>query len=137
MTDESTPSVHAVPGEAELLASSSLFLTELDRIREMEVRKREVPATEARLSLAREIEEGAAGLMTLGRYQTRLVRMQNEWVGTSETSLRAPQVIIEDWREAERKLHDARVAMEQAADEADRLREEHRRAFDGERKPER
>lgn len=134
MTDHPTLSDGGASAEAELLASSSLFLTELDRLREMEVRKRGVPATQARLSLAREIEDGLAGLMTLGRYQTRLIQLENEALGEAPPSTRAASLILDDWRAAERKLHDARRALERAADEADTLRDEHRRAFDAERR---
>jgi hypothetical protein len=133
MADQPAPGERPIPAEAELEASSALFLTELDRLREMEKRKRGYPAIEARLRLAREIEETTAGLTTLGRYQTRLIRLQNESVGAAETAVRSPHVIIDDWRQAERRLHEARVALERAVDEADRLREEHRRAFDSER----
>jgi hypothetical protein len=41
---------------------------------------------------------------------------------------RRPNVILGEWRAAERTLRDARVAMEQASDVAERLRNEHGRS---------
>jgi hypothetical protein len=116
--------------EEELLRSSDVFLTELDRVDVMERRKREMSGSDdERVPLAHEIEDATIGLVGLSRYQTRLVEMESQSLGGADGSGRKPAVILEEWRAAERSLRDARTVMERATDAADALREEHRRSI--------
>jgi hypothetical protein len=118
----------------ELLHSSAVFITELEQLLEMERRKRALDSSDPdRIPLAREIEELTVGLVSRSRYQTRLLQLEaQEWRfeerGFEEEPARAPLAVIQDWRAAERRLYEARLALERASDETDRLREEHHRS---------
>jgi len=130
MADRDTTSGDHGDEEQELQESSRQFLIELEHLTTLEQRKKDMaPADPARLPLAREIEDASVQLMSRSRYQTRLLQLEKQSRGEREARPRRPHEILEDWRGAERRLHDARSAMEQAIDEADRLRDEHRRSF--------
>jgi len=116
----------------ELARSSKEFLTEIERIQGIELRKKVMPAwEEERIYLAREIEDATVGLVGLSRYQTRLVEMAHQHSVAAGGSARPPSDILVEWRAAERDLRDARLAMERAMDRADGLRNEHRRSVRG------
>jgi hypothetical protein len=118
-------------GEEELARSSLAFLTEVERLAGLERRKRDMaPDDPARPGLAREIEDVTAGLLGMGRYQTRLIELEAQRQGIGLVAEpRKASVVIEEWRQAERDLFEARRAMERASDATHRLREEHRRSF--------
>ena len=128
------PQEPARPGAADALEdqldqSSQVFLTEIDRLRELEHRKRALPATdEARPRIAREVEDIVIGLLSLSRYQTRLIDLESEAAGHARVP-RPPSAILDDWRAAERRLHLARTSLDRASDETDRLRDEHRESL--------
>ena len=130
MAEQDPGPTEASANEQELQRSSGVFLGELDRIAGMERRKREMPSRDdERLPLAHDIEDATVGLVGLSRYQTRLVEMEKQSLGDRELPGRSSAAILEQWRAAERALRDARAAMEHALDDADNLRDEHRRAL--------
>lgn len=112
-----------------LQESSVVLVSALERAMELERLKQDLPIGDpARENLAREIEDIIHELVSRGRYQTRLVRLQDRAI-QGEPAVRAPSTVLEEWRAAEQRLHEARAEIERASDEADRLREEHRRSF--------
>jgi hypothetical protein len=118
------------PDEQELQRSSQEFLDELKRIDGMERRKALMSPRDAeRVSLAQDIEDATIGLVGLSRYQTRLIELEKQSLGSYGQPGRKPAEILEEWRQAERELRDARTALERATDAADALREEHRRSM--------
>jgi hypothetical protein len=128
MTDRD-PTLSDHWSEEELQASSRQFLIELEHLTTLERRKREMdPSDPRRLPLAHEIEDASVQLMSRSRYQTRLVLVEKQSRGEPEAQPRRPHEILEDWRGAERRLHEVRSEMERAIDDADRLRDEHRRS---------
>lgn len=129
MTKELTASQGSRAAENDLQASSDMFLAAVGRLEELERAKRDMPTHgEGRELLAREIEEIVLDLVARGRYQTRLIELQEQAADGQEAS-RRPSIVLEEWRTAERRLHEARMELEHASDAADRLREEHRRSF--------
>jgi len=129
MPDQPTGSHDAHAAEEELQASSEVFLGEVDRLRRLEREKQQMGADgDARQAKAREIEDVTLDLVSRSRYQTRLVELQAESADPTTVPPRPSAVILDEWRAAERKLNEARTAMERASDDADRLREEHRRS---------
>jgi len=117
-------------GQEELERSSQVFLTEIERLKELELSKIDLaPGDDSRTMLAKEIEDITVGLLSLGRYQTRLVQLEAEAVGRAGDGVREPALILQEWRAAEGRLHEARTAMERASDEVDRLRDEHRESL--------
>lgn len=130
MAEQRSPASDDSANEEELQRSSGEFLSEIDRIDEMERRKRALSASDdQRVPLAHEIEDATIGLVGLSRYQTRLIEMQQQAVGAARQPSRKPVEILDEWRVAERALRDARAAMERATDAADSLRDEHRRSL--------
>jgi hypothetical protein len=128
MAEQGSGAVDA--SELELQRSSHEFLGELGRLDQMERRKQEMsPRDDQRGPLAREIEDATIGLVGLSRYQTRLIEMEKQALGEDGRPARRAAEILDEWRAAERSLHDARAAMEHATDRADQLREEHRRSL--------
>jgi hypothetical protein len=117
--------------QQEFIRSSRVFLAELDRLQDLEREKGNLsPGDGRRVALAHEVEDVTVGLLSLGRYQTRLVELEAQAHGIQEPAPRAPGAILEEWRVAERELHDARSALERATDKADGLRLEHSRSMD-------
>ena len=111
----------------QLHRSSVLFLAEVERLQELEREKQAMePSDDRRPEAALEIEDITGGLLSLSRYQTRLVHLERQAsAGRDVAPPRAPATILEEWRKAERRLHEARVALAEASDDADRLRTEH------------
>lgn len=102
MTDD-RQSLGEDEGEQELLHSSQVFLTELERLGELETRKRDMsPDDRQRVPLAHEIEDVTVGLVSLSRYQTRLIKLEQELRGDGRAADRNPQVVLAEWRAAER-----------------------------------
>ena len=126
---------------ADLRRASDLFMQRLDRLQELEVRKRELPPDEPEfIRLAREIEDMARALLYSGGQQVELAEAvhheakQNDIPvdqSIRETPPRREAVaILADWRAAERRLAAAEVDTEDertAQVDVDRLREEYRR----------
>ena len=127
MRDDPTREVDGA--ESPLERPQQVFLAEIEHLAALERRKQQMgPHDEQRMVVARQVEDVAMDLMILSRYQTRLVALEAQSVGAVDGNGRSSHAILDDWRAAERLLHEARVAMERASDDADRLREEHRRS---------
>lgn len=127
--------------EQDLRFTSDEMLRALERLRELESRKRKVkPGTERFRKLAEEVEALAGSIFTQTAEQQRLAA---ESVGLTETRVidappidqigpvRELHMILNEWRDAERRLAAAAPGSEDAADadaDAERLRQEYRRA---------
>ena len=137
MPGNETPEEHA----AGLRRASDMFMQQLDRLYELETRKRELPPDEAEfVRLAREIEDLSRALLFAGGQQVELAEEVHADVKNGETIVDQPirdtparrdaVVVLADWRAAERRLA---AAMPDTDDERDaraaveRLREEYRR----------
>ena len=130
------PATTTAAAEEDLQASSAVLVAALERATALELRKQHLaPDDVDRLPLAREIESITLEVVSRGRYQTRLVELQQA-VADRPRAPRSPGVVLEEWREAESRLHEARAELERATDTADRLRDEHRRAVARERSSE-
>jgi hypothetical protein len=128
MPDDRNPEVERA--ETSLDRSGQVFLAEIERLAELERRKQEMaPDDEARLDVAHQVEGLVMDLTMLSRYQTRLVALESQSLGVDAGDERSTPAILEAWRAAERRLHETRMAMERASDDADRLRAEHRRSM--------
>lgn len=126
---------------ADLRKASDLFMQRLDRLHELESRKRELPPDEPEfVRLAREIEDMARALLFTGGEQVELAEAvhhqakRNDIVvdqAIRDTPPRRDAVtILADWRAAERRLAAAELGSEEeraARAEAEQLREEYRR----------
>jgi hypothetical protein len=137
ITDENSPLQHA----ADLRRASDTFLQQLDRLYELETRKRELPPDQPEfIRLAREIEDLSRGLLFSGGQQVELAEEVHAEIKRGEAEIDQPirdtpprrdaVIVLAEWRAAERRLAatDAGSADEQAAQrEVDRLREEYRR----------
>ena len=136
MPGNETPEEHA----AGLRRASDMFMQQLDRLYELETRKRELPPDEAEfVRLAREIEDLSRALLFAGGQQVELAEEVHSDVKNGETIVDQPirdtparrdaVVVLADWRAAERRLA---AAMPDTDDERDaraaveRLREEYR-----------
>lgn len=136
-TDENMPLEHA----ADLRRASDTFLQQLDRLYELETRKRELPPDQPEfIRLAREIEDLSRGLLFSGGRQVELAEEVHADVKKGEIDVDQPirdtpprrdaVIVLAEWRAAERHLAaaDAGSPEELAAQgEVDRLREEYRR----------
>jgi len=138
MTDsQETAYEHA----AELRRASDTFMQRLDRLHELETRKRELkPELPEFVRLAREIEDLSRGLLYSSGEQVELAEQVHVDVKRGETHVDQPirelppkrdaVGILAEWRAAERRLAAAPIdSEEERAAEADvlRLREEYRR----------
>jgi hypothetical protein len=135
--DPGTPLEHA----ADLRRASDTFMSRLDRLHELETRKRELAPDQAEfVRLAREIEDLARSLLSAGGRQVELaVQVHHEAKAGDEpikqsireTPPRRDAVaVLADWRAAERALVAAPLDSEEehkAQAAVDRLREEYRR----------
>jgi hypothetical protein len=136
-TDENSPLEHA----ADLRRASDTFLQQLDRLYELETRKRELPPDQPEfIRLAREIEDLSRALLFSGGQQVELAEEVHADVKKGEVAVDQPirdtpprrdaVIVLAEWRAAERRLAaaDAGSSEEEAAQaEVDRLREEYRR----------
>lgn len=130
------PLAHA----AELRTTSDLFMQRLDRLHELETRKRELAPDEPEfVRLAREVEDLARALLFTGGEQVELAEAVHREAKVSDAPIdqsirdtpprRDAVSILAEWRAAERALA---AAVEGSDDEADarsavdRLRAEYR-----------
>jgi hypothetical protein len=132
-----TPEEHA----AGLRRASDDFMQRLDRLYELESRKRELPPDQTEfIRLAREVEDLARGLLYQGGVQVELAEEVHADIKHGETFVDQPirdtpprrdaVSVLAEWRAAERRLAAAGpdTDEEQAANqEIERLRAEYRR----------
>ena len=131
------PQEHA----AELRRASDDFMQRLDRLYELESRKRELPPDEPEfIRLAREIEDLSRGLLFAGGVQVEMAEEVHADIKQGATVVDQPiretparrdaVAVLAEWRAAERRLA---AAAPESTDErtaradVERLREEYRR----------
>ncbi len=133
---EREPLEHA----AELRRASDEFMQRLDRLYELEARKRELrPDAPEFVRLAREIEDLSRALLFAGGQEVELAEEVHADVKSGETEVDQPirdtpprrdaVIVLAEWRAAERRLSAASAASEEereARAEVERLREEYR-----------
>jgi len=134
---EDSPQEHA----AGLRRASDEFMQRLDRLYELESRKRELPPDQAEfIRLAREIEDLSRALLFAGGQQVELAEEVHADIKEGETVVDQPirdtppkrdaVAVLAEWRAAERQLAAAAPATSderEAKAEVNRLREEYRR----------
>ena len=126
--------------EKDLRFTSDEMLRALERLRELEARKRKVkPGTEPFVKLAEQVEQLAATVFEHTRDQTAHAEKALELSDAgamdarpidSVPPTRELHIILAEWRDAERRLSEAVAGTSQGSDaEADveRLRQEYRR----------
>jgi hypothetical protein len=137
ISGDNTPLEHA----AGLRRASDEFMQRLDRLYELESRKRELPPDRTEfIRLAREIEDLTRGLLYQGGVQVELAEEVHADIKHGEAIVDQPirdtppkrdaVAVLAEWRAAERRLAAAAPgsAEEQSASgEIERLREEYRR----------
>jgi hypothetical protein len=135
--DDNTPQGHA----AGLRRASDDFMQRLDRLYELESRKRELMPDQAEfIRLAREIEDLARALLFVGGQQVELAEGVHADIKHGNTIIDQPirdtparrdaVVVLADWRAAERRLSVAVPGTRdehEAKAEVDHLRDEYRR----------
>ncbi|HUG29566.1 MAG TPA: hypothetical protein VMQ65_03500 [Candidatus Limnocylindria bacterium] len=126
---------------AELRQTSDLFMQRLDRLHDLESRKRELPPDEAEfVRLAREIEDLSRALLHTGGQQVELAEVVHHQAKRNHVAVDQPirdtpprrdaVAVLADWRAAERRLSAAAEGSEdedEARADVERLREEYRR----------
>jgi hypothetical protein len=136
-TNARTPLEHA----AQLRKASDSFMSKLDRLHELESRKRELPPTHPEfVRLAREVEDLARSLLYSGGEQVELAERVHHDAKAGDGVLDLPiretppkrdaVAVLAEWRAAERVLAAARLDSEaehQAQADVQRLRDEYRR----------
>lgn len=134
--DDSAQLEHA----ADLRRASDEFMQRLDRLHELEMRKRELsPDLPEFVRLAREIEDLARALLYSGGQQVELAEEVHHEAKTNDVAIDQPirdtpprrdaVTILADWRAAERRLSAAATGSDDERDaraEVDRLRTEYR-----------
>ena len=134
---DDTPEEHA----AGLRRASDEFMQRLDRLYELESRKRDLPPDRAEfIRLAREIEDLSRGLLYASGVQVELAEEVHADIKQGETVIDQPirdtpprrdaVAVLADWRAAERRLAAAGAGTDDeraAREDIDRLREEYRR----------
>lgn len=119
--------------ESELRATSDSMLSMLDRVRELESRKRELaPGTEQFAQLAWDVAEQARLIV---RWSELQLRQANESLGEPASNMplvdvppRRLDAVLADWREAEMRLSQALPGSpeaDRAAGDVARLRDEY------------
>jgi hypothetical protein len=123
-----------------LRSTSDRLMVTLDQLVELEIAKRSMqPGTDEFVDLARRIQDLAAAALSHTERQEALAEDSRAAIGTSaevqhtieETPPRAIEVILSEWRAAERMLQAAELGSAEAAlaeAEVRRLRDEYRRA---------
>ena len=128
--------------QPELHATSDALLASLDRLRELEMEKRQTPLESPRLvELSEEIERLAESVLSASDVQTDLARLAHDMVGqgqlagsgTIETMAETRDVhaVLAEWRDTERALgatEPASAAATQLRARIETLRSEYRRA---------
>ena len=136
-TDDSAQHAHA----ADLRRASDEFMQRLDRLHELETRKRELPPDQPEfVRLAREIEDLARALLYSGGKQVDLAEEVHQEQKTSSVKVDLPiretppkrdaVAILSEWRAAERRLAAAGPGSKderEARADSERLRDEYRR----------
>lgn len=126
---------------ADLRQASDLFMQRLDRLHELETRKRELPPDEAEfVRLAREIEDLSRALLWSGSQQVELAEAVHHEAKANDVPVdqsirdtppkRDAVSILADWRAAERRLAAAAPDSDEereAKADSERLRDEYRR----------
>lgn len=134
---DSTQLEHA----ADLRRASDLFVQRLDRLQELEMRKRELPPDQPEfIRLAREVEDMARALLFAGGQQVELAEEVHHEAKANDLPVdqairdtpprRDAVTILADWRAAERRLAAAELGSEdegEARSDVERLRDEYRR----------
>jgi hypothetical protein len=134
--DDSAQLEHA----ADLRRASDLFVQRLDRLQELETRKRELPPDQPEfIRLAREVEDMARALLFAGGQQVELAEEVHREAKTNDVAIdqsirdtpprRDAVSILADWRAAERKLSAAELGSDDetaARADVERLRNEYR-----------
>jgi hypothetical protein len=137
MRANNTPEEHA----ANLRRASDTFMQRLDRLYELESRKRELPPDQAEfVRLAREIEDLARALLHSGGQQVELAEEVHADIKSGETTVDQPiretpprrdaVIVLAEWRAAERDLAAAKPGSQEerhAREAVDRLRAEYRK----------
>jgi hypothetical protein len=128
-----------------LRVNSDALLATIDRLRDLEVEKRGVaPGSGRFLELADEIRRLASGVLDTSDLQRELAEASNAVAEAGRPDLvqtpidairpvREVQVVLAQWRDAERRLSAAREGSEEATSielEVSRLRDEYRRSLD-------
>ena len=135
--EESAELEHA----ADLRRVSDPFLQELDRLHELETRKRELPPDQPEfVRLAREIEDLARSLLHVGGQQVDLAEEVHDEAKRNDVAIdqairdtpprRDAVMILAEWRAAERRLQAAAADSDderEARTDIERLRAEYRR----------
>jgi hypothetical protein len=131
--------------EPELHATSDAVLANLDRLRALEMEKRQLPIGSPRLvDLANEIEQLAATVLGATDLQTDLAKEAAAQVrkgdlapdATIESMADAPRdvhTVLAEWRDAERRLGEVEVGSAEAGqlhEQIEALRKEYRRAHE-------
>jgi hypothetical protein len=131
----------ALEHAAELRRASDQFMQRLDRLHELETRKRELPPDQPEfVRLAREIEDLSRALLWSGGQQVELAEEVHREAKTGNSSVDQPirdtppkrdaVTILADWRAAERRLAAASAGSKEERDaraDSERLRDEYRR----------
>lgn len=126
---------------ADLRQTSDLFMQRLDRLHDLESRKRELAPDEAEfVRLAREIEDLSRALLYTGGKQVELAEVVHHQAKRNNATVDQPirdtpprrdaVAVLADWRAAERRLSAAAQGSDEEAEaraEVERLREEYRR----------
>jgi hypothetical protein len=113
--------------EDELQRSSDEFLMALEALRAMEQEKRAMESDDPRRQgLAIDIEELSLGLLGRSQYQTQLV---GEAAPDGTVAPRPAHSVLDDWRDAERRLREAHVAVRRVSLESTRFQDEYRRSI--------
>ena len=125
---------------AELRRTSDLFMQRLDRLHDLETRKRELPPDEPEfVRLAREVEDLSRALLYTGGQQVELAEEVHHEAKRNNVPVDLPirdtpprrdaVAILAEWRAAERRLSAAEMNSEEEAAaraEVERLRDEYR-----------
>lgn len=121
--------------EKDLRVASDNFLTRVERLHALEEQKRELPQVET-AKLAREVELLTREILEWATKQTDLAESVaadgEDLRPIATTPPRAINVVLTEWRAAERRLQDeapATAAWESARADVDRLRDEYARAY--------
>jgi len=132
---------HQLEHAAALRQASDTFMQRLDRLHELEVRKRELAPDDAEfVRLAREVEDLSRALLYAGGEQVELAEAVHHEAKATDQAIeqsirdtpprRDAVVILAEWRAAERRLAAAALDSADESDarsEVERLREEYRR----------
>jgi len=126
--------------QRDLRQVSDTFIERLDRLHDLESRKRELPPDQPEfVRLAREIEDLSRALLYVGSRQVDLAEELHAEARRGETVVDQPirdipaardaPTVLSDWRDAERRLaaaHTGSAEEQQARTDVERLRAEYR-----------